>query len=55
MPLKLTHNPGLFHSKERFEQVKSLPSFALSLCHIVKAAFTIQIEGQIACESKVVG
>ena len=33
--------PGLFHSKERFEQIKSLPSFSLSLSHVVKAMVSV--------------
>ena len=32
---------GSFHSKERFEQVKALPRFALRLSHIVKAMVPI--------------
>jgi hypothetical protein len=33
--------PGLFHSKERFKQLKTLSSPALSLRHILKALLTI--------------
>jgi|GEM_PF-2707806 len=38
-------NPELFHSKERFEEIEALTSFALSLSHIIEAVVSIQIEG----------
>ncbi|KPQ31536.1 MAG: hypothetical protein HLUCCA11_23535 [Phormidesmis priestleyi Ana] len=33
--------PGLFHSKERAEEIKALTSFALSLSHIIEAVVLI--------------
>ncbi len=43
--LSLPASAGLFHSKERFKQVETLSRPTLSLCHILKAVVTIQIEG----------
>ncbi len=42
---KIGTQAGLFPSRESFEYIKALSSFALSLSHIVKVVVTIQIEG----------